>query len=246
MFLPEIFNLGKGFQKYFELVPAFTDQLKDEVFRLRHQVYCTDLAFEPERPDKRETDAFDGQSLHLLIRSVQLGVFIGCTRIVLARRDDPHQPLPFERVCSATLDRSIIDPSKLPRGSIAEISRLAVVSRFRKRKGEAQTPMGIQDKNFGTWKQPRFPYISAGLFLGLVELARQNGIDTLFMLTEPREVSSLDRLGVKCRIIGGPIEHRGQRVPSMVDPSVVYKNLNFLIRRLYRTTAAEIAKNPRP
>jgi N-acyl amino acid synthase of PEP-CTERM/exosortase system len=242
VFLPEIFYLGKAFKQYFEIVPALSDALKDEVYRLRHQVYCEDLAFEPPRPDKRERDDYDAQSLHLLIRSVQVGDFIGCTRIVRTRPEDPHQPLPFEKSCAATLDRSIVDPAKLPRDTIGEISRLAVISRFRKRKGEAQTPLGNYDKNFGTWKQPRFPYISSGLFLGVIELACLNGIDTLFMLTEEREVSSISRLGVKIQTIGGPVEHRGKRVPSMIRTRGVLENLSFLVRPLYRTIAAEIAQ----
>jgi len=242
LFVPEIFYLGKAFKQYFEIVPALSDALKDEVYRLRHQVYCEDLAFEPPRPDKRERDDYDAQSLHLLIRSVQVGDFIGCTRIVRTRPEDPHQPLPFEKSCAATLDRSIVDPAKLGRDTIGEISRLAVISRFRKRKGEAQTPLGNYDKNFGTWKQPRFPYISSGLFLGVIELACLNGIDTLFMLTEEREVSSISRLGVKIQTIGGPVEHRGKRVPSMIRTRGVLENLSFLVRPLYRTIAAEIAQ----
>ena len=242
MFLPEIFNLGKAFKQYFEVVPALSDALRDEVYRLRHRVYCEDLAFEPPRPDKRESDDYDAQSLHLLIRSVQIGDFIGCTRIVRTRPEDPYHPLPFEKSCKATLDRSIVDPSKLPRDTIGEISRLAVISRFRKRQGEAQTPLGNYDKNFGTWKQPRFPYISSGLFFGVIELACLNGIDTLFMLTEEREVSSIARLGVKNQTIGGPVEHRGKRIPSMISTREVLKNLNFIVRPLYRTIAAEIAQ----
>jgi len=240
MFLLDIFNLGKSFQHYYGLVPALSAPLRDEVFRLRHQVYCVDLGFEAVRPDLRETDAYDGQSLHLLIRSVQIDRFIGCARLIRTCPDDPEQPLPFENACRTTLNRSIVDPSRLPRESIAEMSRFAVISRFRKRKGEAQTPMGVYDKYYGSWSQPRFPYISAGLFLGMVELARLNDIDTVFFLSEPREVISLARLGVKCQVIGTPIEHRGERIPSMVQVGDVFKGLNFLVRRLYHTTAAEV------
>ncbi len=42
MLLPEIFTLGSSFKKYFEDVPAYTDELKMEVFRIRHEVYCRD------------------------------------------------------------------------------------------------------------------------------------------------------------------------------------------------------------
>ena len=109
MLLPEIFNLGKSYKQFFEIVPAYSDALKDAVYRIRHQVYCEELAFEPQRPDRREFDAYDAQSLHLLIRSIHTKEFIGCTRIVLTRPADPHYPLPFEKTCGTTLDRSGVD-----------------------------------------------------------------------------------------------------------------------------------------
>ena len=241
MLLPEIFNLGKAFKQYFEIVPAFSPALKDEVFRIRHQVYCEELAFEPPRPDRRESDQYDAHSLHVLIRSVQINEFIGCTRIVRARPDDPYSPLPFEKACAATLDRSIIDPAKLPRDAIGEISRLAVIARFRKRKGEEKYAVGLVE-NYGTLTQPRFPYIPAGLYLGTIELARVNGIDTLFCLTEERLVNHLRKLGVNLQGIGGPVELHGSRIPSMMSASAIIKNFNFLVRPLYRTVAAEIAQ----
>ncbi len=241
MLLPELFNLGKAFRQYFEVVPALSDALRDEVYRIRHQVYCEELAFEPQRPDKRESDEYDAHSLHLLIRSVQIGEFIGCTRLVRARPGDPSYLLPFEKSCAATLDRSIVDPAKLPRDTIGEFSRLAVLGRFRKRQGEEKYAGGLIEK-FGTLTQPRFPYIQAGLYLGTIELGRLNGVETLFILTEERLAHHLRRLGVKIKSIGPPIEHRGQRLPSVMSASGIIKDLNILVRPLYRTIAAEVAK----
>ena len=241
MLLPEIFNLGKTFEQYFEIVPAYSDALKDEVFRIRHQVYCEELKWEPVRPGRREEDEYDPHSLHLLIRSVSAGEFMGCTRLVLTRPEAPEQPLPFEKACAATLDRSIVDPAKLPRNVIGEFGRLAVLKKFRNRKGEEKSATGLI-QSFNTLFRPRFPYILAGLYLGTIELARVNGVDTLFILTELRLVRHLRRLGVKIDTIGDPIEHRGQRLPSMLSASQVIRNLGFIVRPLYRTIAAEIAR----
>lgn len=57
MFLFELMNLGEGLNALKS--SATTDELKDHVFRIRHNVYCEELKFEPERPDKRETDEYD-------------------------------------------------------------------------------------------------------------------------------------------------------------------------------------------
>ena len=241
MYLPEIFNLGKAFEQYFEIVPAFSDALKDDVYRIRHQVYCEELAYEPPRPDRRESDEYDAHSLHVLIRSVKTGEFVGCTRIIRAQPQDPYYPLPFENICAATLDRSIVDPAKLPRDTIAEVSRLAVIARFRKRKDEGKKPVSISDQDFGTPTQPRFPYIPVSLYLATVELARLNGINTLFVLTDERLASHFRKLGVDIQTIGAPVEHRGKRIPSIINASDIIKNLGVIFRPLYRTIAAEVA-----
>lgn len=242
MFLPEILSLGNAFKQYFELVPALSDALRDEVYRIRHQVYCEELAYEPVHANRRESDEYDPYSLHLLIRSVPSREFIGCTRLIRTRPDDPLYPLPFEKTCAATLDRSIVDPARLPRHTIAEVSRLAVIAHYRQRKGESSHELGMTDRDFGSPAQPRFPYIPIALYLGTIELARLNGIDTLFVLTEKRLASHFGKLGVKIQFIGGPVEHRGQRFPSMMSANGIIDSLRFLFRPLYRAIATEVGQ----
>ena len=47
MYLPEFLNLGTGFRKYFEALPALDDELRAAAFRIRHSVYCEELGYEP-------------------------------------------------------------------------------------------------------------------------------------------------------------------------------------------------------
>ena len=236
-------DLGSAFKQYFEIVPAFSDALKDEVYRVRHQVYCEDLKFEPVRSSRRETDEYDPNSLHLLIRSVKTNEFVGCTRIVRPFPDDPSHQLPFEKTCAALLNRSIVDPAKLPRHRIAEISRLAVVASYRRRKGEENSAVGISSEDFGTPQLPRFPYIPIGLYLGTTELARRHGIDTLFVLTEERLASHFGKLGVKLQVIGDPVEHHGKRTPSMMGVNAIINDIRNIIRPLYHTIVADIERH---
>jgi N-acyl amino acid synthase of PEP-CTERM/exosortase system len=238
--LPEVLALSSNFKKYFEVVPAFSLLLKEEVYRIRHAVFCEELRFEPERPDRRESDEYDRHSMHLLIRNVHTGEFVGCTRMILRRPEDPQYPLPFEKICQASIDRTRVDPAKLPRDCIAEISRLAVISRFRNRSGEGKHAIALSDSDFATKPHPRFPYIPVGLYLGTVELARLHGITTLFMLTETRLSVHFQKLGAKLQSIGSPVEHRGQRVPSMMKTSDVITNMRALFRPLYRTIGAQV------
>lgn len=243
MFSSQKFNLGNAFKQYFEIIPAFSDALKNEVFRVRHQVYCEDLKFEPARSDRREIDEHDSNSLHLLMRSVRTNEFVGCTRIVQTRPEDPRYKLPFEETCANVLDRSIVDPAKLPRYNVAEVSRLAVVASYRRRKGEENSPVSISTDDFGAQMQSRFPFIPIGLYLGTTELARLHGIETVFVLTEERLARHFSKLGFNLQVIGGPIEHHGKRVPSMMSVNGTIRNMRANLRPLYRTIAADIERH---
>ena len=245
MSFPEEFDLAEAFKRYFEIVPAFSDSLKDEVFRVRHQVFCEELAFEPRRADRRESDEHDAHSIHVLIRSIRTGAFVGCTRIILARSDDPLYRLPFEKICATALDRSMVDPDNLPRDTICEVSRLAVIAQFRRRTGEESSPLALSDNAdnaFGTTTQPRFPYIPVSLYLAANELARLNGIRTGFVLTEARLARHFRTLGFAPQTVGAAVEHHGKRIPSMMSPTTIVENLKAPLRALYRTVAAQIAK----
>jgi N-acyl amino acid synthase of PEP-CTERM/exosortase system len=120
------------------------------------------------------------------------------------------------------------------------VSRLAVISGYRLRRGEQGRPVGLTEESFGTRRLPRFPYIPVGLYLGTIELAAAHGIDTLFVLTEPRLAVHFARLGVAIKRIGSAVQHRGARVPSSMSVSGIIGGLNFLVRPLYKEIAKEV------
>ena len=164
-------DLGAGFQHLFELTVALDDASLDQVFRIRHDVYCRDLGWEPLRDDGRESDEFDRHSFHCLLRRRGTGEPVGCTRLILARPENPSCPLPFEESCKDVLDRSIADPARMPRDTLGEVSRLAVLSTFRQRKGEAATAVSITDDDFASRaSRTRFPFIPVSLYLGAAAL----------------------------------------------------------------------------
>ena len=233
-------RLGTAFRGYFNVVPALTDELRDHAFRIRHQVYCEELRFEPERPNRRESDEYDTHSLHCLVRSVQSGDYVGCTRLVLTCPGNRGQLLPFENTCAQTIDRAIVDPLVLPRERIAEVSRLAIVAGYRRRRGEKSQPAPVSDKGFGGGAEPRFPYLAIGLYLGTIELAALHGIETLFVLTEPKLIRHFATLGVKISPIGRPVQHRGVRIPSTMSVPSIIAGLNVVVRPLYEVIAEEV------
>ena len=238
---PRRADLGDGYKSYCAIAPALDPARVDDVFFIRHDVYARELGFEPVRESQRETDQYDARSVHCLVRtSKEPTRLVGCARVVLTDSQAPDAPLPFELTCRNTLDRSIIDPAKLPRHKIAEVSRLAVLSEFRRRKGEQQSAAVISDSDFGSEQQPRFPFIPVSLYIGAVALARRQGVEYLFTLTEPRLAEHFGKLGVHIVPIGGPVEHRGQRIPSMLRVEGMYESLRTMIRPLWNTINEQI------
>jgi N-acyl amino acid synthase of PEP-CTERM/exosortase system len=236
------FDLREGFRSRFEVIPALSDALVEQVYRVRHRVYCEELGFAAIRPDAQERDDFDNHSVHLLLRKAGEGAPIGCARLVRPDPTNPSAPLPFERFCAASLNRSIVDPALLPRSTVAEVSRLAVMREFRRRKGEARQPAPLSEGDFGTEENRRFPYLLASLYLGIVAIASSHGIESLFMLTEPRLATHFAKLGVTVRQIGSPIEHRGLHIPSMMSVSEIVSGLNEYCRPLYLELMEEVVR----
>jgi N-acyl amino acid synthase of PEP-CTERM/exosortase system len=240
MFPFELLNLSQGFKRYFDVAPAVSDDLQDQAYGIRHRVYCEELGFEPVREDRRERDPYDARAMHVLVRSTKVDRFVACARLVRVDPDDPSSLLPVERTCAHTIDRSIVDPAKLPRDSIAEISRLAIVPEFRRRNGEQHAAIAVSEADFGKVDLPRFPYIQVSLYLGAIALAKELGVETIFVLTEPRLASHLWKLGVRIRRIGGPVEHRGERVPSTMTVSSIEANLPRSVRPLWELIGEQI------
>lgn len=227
-------NLGGTFSQLFELSPALDPASIELVHRVRHEVYCRDLGWEPVRENGLEIDAYDSHSVHCLLRRRDTGAAVGCTRLILTRPDAPQEPLPFEESCRDVIDRSLVDPRSLPRDTVGEVSRLAVMNTFRHRKGEANTPASISEEDFESrGDTPRFPFIPVSLYLGAAAIARHLGIEHVFVLTEPRLASHFTRIGFDIHSIGGTIEHRGTRMPSVLSSSKVVAGLRPLIKPLY-------------
>jgi N-acyl amino acid synthase of PEP-CTERM/exosortase system len=223
-------DLGREFRKYFGVVRATTDALRQEAYAIRHRVYCEELGHEALRPDGREVDAHDAHAEHLLLGSVEHSRYVACARMIPAGL--PGAPLPIEEACAATLGARWSNLKRSRR--IAELSRLAVTAEFRRRKGEQDRGLSIGDADFGTASRPRFPYVPVGLALAAIALARRQQIDVLVVLTEPQIATHFARLGMLLQQIGGPVQQRGTRVPYAMSVGGIVGGMRAFMRPLYR------------
>ena len=227
-------DLGEGFRQLFELTPALDQAALDQVLRIRHEVYCRDLGWEPVREDGRESDEYDRHSFHCLLRRRGTGEQVGCTRLILARPEAPTYPLPFEESCRGVINREIVDLAHMHRRGIGEVSRLAVLRNFRQRRGESTIAASVSDDDFGgRGPEARFPFIPVSLYLGAAAIAKRFGVEHVFVLTEPRLASHFARIGFDIQSVSEPIEHRGTRVLSLLSSSRVVAGLRPMIRPMY-------------
>ncbi len=220
----------RAFHDYFEVIPADTSELLDEVFALRYQVYCVEHPFENprEHPDGREWDEYDARAVHALIRHRRTGCCAAAVRLILPDPCYPETVFPLERVCANSLYEEA-NPwvSNLDRLKSAEISRLAVSKTFRRRLGEAETVSGVSsqavysDAQGPDSRRRGFPHITLGLFAAIVRMSVDQGISHWLAVMEPTLLRLLQRFGIYFPPIGPLVEYHGLRQPTVAAAAAV-------------------------
>ena len=109
-----------AFNYYFEMVAVDSEELKQEVYKLRYQVYCLEKDFEnPEQhTDGLEYDEYDEHSCHYLIRHRATDSYMATTRLILPNR----YPFPIE--ANSQIDTKLV--KNINRANLAELSRFCV------------------------------------------------------------------------------------------------------------------------
>jgi len=211
-------SLRNQFFAYFTPVYANTDALKEEVYGIRHHVYCDEFGFEAGNSKQIEKDSYDDYSHHFLVRHNASGKYAGCIRLILPSDALGDTPLPVEEHFFDTLDREVLDPSSLVRGEFAELSRLAVHGNFRKRTTDRNKPEGLSNNLEELEHTKRaFPLINVGLYLSAFSLAlychTYYGLNNIFMVSEPRLARNVRRFGLRFEQAGPIVDYHGDRAP---------------------------------
>ena len=136
-----------------------------------------------------------------------------CVRLVL---DDPGQGFPFEAASGGRLDRQRVELDTLDRSKAGEISRLAVYSDFRRRRGEWQTAEAAGDPEDQSGGQRRYPLLPMSLFLAAAALAMNRGLLQVFVMMEPRLARLLGSCGIRFEQVGEVIDYHGRRGPFRI------------------------------
>jgi len=207
-------NITDHFNEYFEMVPAISDDLKNEVYKLRYQVYCIENTFlnSEHYPDGLEFDDYDQQSVHYLIRHRKSGEYAATTRLILPDANYPKKLFPIELHCEID-NLAVMQP--INRGYLGEVSRFCVSKEFKKRKNEAHSLSGVSF-NFTLNEQRSFPHVSIALIACFIKASYENDIHYLFASMEPSFFRLVSPLGINLTKIGPLVDYHGERWPAMI------------------------------
>lgn len=192
------------FPQYFSAELAETAAQRDACFRLRHQVYCEELGFEPIKPNGLETDCYDQRSWHANIRHIQKQHLAGTVRVITS--DNHHELLPLEQNFSALITNPVLAPANFDRRHICEISRLAVPEHIRR--NQHANP---------TTEQQCHRQVAVALYLIATQLCLQTNRHHSFVMIEPALARILRRIGINFIQIGDTVDYNGLRAPYYLD-----------------------------
>lgn len=231
------------FDENFTVEVADTAQVRREAFRLRYRVYCEERNFEQREDfsDQMETDAFDDQSVQVIVRHRSTGIPVGVVRLILRDSDESGYLLPIERSCRQLFDKKQLARFNLRRYSVAEVSRFAVsktaIAEVERRTTAKPSGASVLAAPGAGARGDSFQSIVLGLIAALFQISAAHGVDHWYALMEPALSRHLSRLALRFTRIGPLINHRGKRQPMLAsladlrhDISVKNPQLHELIR----------------
>jgi N-acyl amino acid synthase of PEP-CTERM/exosortase system len=225
-------NILDHFNQYFEMVPAISDELKNEVNKLRYQVYCIENKFlnSEHYPNYLEFDDYDQQSVHYLIRHTKSGNYIATTRLILPYIHNHEKPFPIE-IHSQIDNVNLL--KTMPRHNLAELSRFCVSKEFRRRKNEQHLiTTNDADAAFNQQDRRSSSYLTLALFACAIKMSYENDIHYWYAIMEPALERLFSSLGIHFVGIGPLVDYHGKRRPFVIKvddllDSVAKKDLNY-------------------
>jgi len=224
---------------------ADTDEARKINFRIRYQVYCLETGYEDpsDFPDKIESDEFDPISAHFIVRARATGDWIAAMRLVIA----PLADLPLNKLTTLDHDQLIHHTrthSLSQFGRCAEVSRLCVVSQYRRRTHERNVPHQIpwnpdEEIENNASERRKAPWLMLALLHSARIYSEEQDIAFWFFLTTTSLARIIKGLGMKLDQTGPACEHRGARYPYVANMPGNFDQLALKYPDLANTLANE-------
>lgn len=195
----------QSFWQTFAIVFADSEELKLQAHRLRYQSYCLERQYEEAGcfPDGLEQDHYDPQSEQVLLYHKPSAQYVGVVRVIQPLAG--YLPLP---VASISKDSAFSQQGLFRPRSACEISRFTL---------SQKKLMQLRQQAKGKMERRVLAAASMGLVSGAIELARDLGFDTLFMLLDPLLRKRLQQQGIFFSYHGEAVDFHGPRVPCGVS-----------------------------
>ena len=212
----------------FRFVKATSDELKEKIYRLRYKTYVEEFGFlkAEDNPGGLETDIYEPHSIHFAALDQEDEV-VGTIRLVL----DSENGFPIEPATGLKVDE------RSPREKSAEISRLTVSKKMRKRKEDEtygvrtyleKSKGGVLPNNGSAKKvlrRRRLPAIILGLCQVMYHESKRLQLTHWYMITEKIIFYTLSKFGFIFKPIGEPVEYHGLRIPYSAEIDWIEKGL---------------------
>ncbi|MFY0668383.1 MAG: PEP-CTERM/exosortase system-associated acyltransferase [Alteromonas stellipolaris] len=242
--LQEVREISSHFSAYLTPLIANNKDLKEQSYGIRHQVYCVEEGFEPERESKLEIDEFDAYSTACMIEHKKTHRFAGTVRLVRPQKED--ELLPIEKYCPSSITHPELNPANFKRSEICEVSRLAVPEEFRRRKSDKFDGASTGVINTSTYSETElrcFPFIAIGLYLAAASISINSGIKHTYVMMEPRLARSMRFIGIKFEQIGPVVDYHGKRAAYYITPEMLHKNLPKGFAAMFKHIQASLGHN---
>jgi N-acyl amino acid synthase of PEP-CTERM/exosortase system len=201
----------------FEFIHAESEYLKKAIYQLRYEVYVEEYGFErvEDHPSGYETDEYDPYSIHFAALNGNNNV-IGTIRLVL----HSDKGFPIEH---AVKDMAFIGEKPEP-NRIAEISRLAVKTDYRRRQEDGlygiesyllNSEGGIDGSIPQEHQRRKRPVIVLGLCRVLYHASKKIGLTHWYFISEKGLFYMLRKYGFLFHQIGEPVSYHGLRIPYL-------------------------------
>ncbi|CAM3731266.1 PEP-CTERM/exosortase system-associated acyltransferase [Rheinheimera salexigens] len=224
------------FPYFFNACLATNPVQQRAIYRLRHQIYCEELNFEPVRESGLEHDEFDPRSIHCFINHTKSDSLAGTVRLVTAKNADDK--LPIENYCMNS--SSMLSPKHFDHNQICEISRLAVPATIRRRKitlTENATPL---NQLLQKLEAECHSSVAVALYLIATLVSVEKGKFHAYVMVEPALARILRRIGIHFQQIGESINFNGKRAPYYLDMRTVSSTLKPDYLALYSLLAQQL------
>ncbi len=184
-----------AFNEYFEMIPANTDALKEEVYKLRYQVYCLEKGFLEPNANGLEFDEYDAYSSHYLIRHRETNSYMATTRLILPNRKNPEKLFPMEAYNQID---NIERLKTIRRTNLAEMSRFCVSKQFRRRANERDLLItnDTDESRYSPRENASSAHLTLALFACAIRMSAEHNIDYWYAIMEPALKRVVARLGV--------------------------------------------------